>query len=162
MGYSIEAINGEDSSVKKRDALQEQLLKANLLQDGKIQKDGTRVEESTAITAAERKTDTINISTQGQLALEQMKASRADNTAFSDAPNTDQAKADASETDFTKKKGSSAAAAESKTKSTAAKSMYSMSKSELNTLVSEGLLTSQDMKMELKRRSEITFPPDAQ
>ena len=162
MGYSIEAINGEDNSVKKREALQEQLLKANLLQDGKIQKDGTRVEDPTAITSAERKTDTINISTEGQLALEQMKASKTGNTALFETPNMDKTKTDVLETVSAQKKGSSAAAADLKTKSDSEKSMYSMSKSELNTLASEGLLSPQEVKNELKRRSEISFPPASQ
>ncbi len=162
MGYSIEAINSEDNSVKKREALQEQLLKANLLQEGKTQKDGTKVEDPTAVTSTESKTDTINISTQGQFALEQIKASKADNTFARASTNTDEAKSDAADTVSKQKKTDSTDTSGSKSKAETKKSLYSMSKSELNILVSEGLITSQEVKTELKRRSVISFPPDSQ
>ena len=162
MGYSIEAINGEDNSVKQREALQEQLLKANLLQDGKKQRDGTKVEDPSAVTSAERKTDTINISTQGQLALEQIKASKADSTSANSIKNEQKRKSDTSSADSERKKTDSTDKSGSNSKSDSKKSIYSMSKSELNTLVSEGLISGQDVKNELKRRSEISFPPDSQ
>jgi hypothetical protein len=162
MGYSIEAINSEDNSVKQREALQEQLLKANLLHDGKTQKDGTKVESPTAVTSSERKTDTINISTQGQLALEQIKAAKSDGTSADFIRNTVKTKSDSSKTDAEQKKTDSKANSDTKSKSGNKKSIYSMSKSELNILVSEGLISGQEVKKEMKRRSEISFPPDSQ
>lgn len=162
MGYSIEAINSEDNSVKQREALQEQLLKANQLQDGKKQRDGTKVEDPTAITSAERKADTINISTQGQLALEQIKASKASSSSVNSVKNTQKDRSDASGVDKAQKNAASDGTSGEKTKTDNKKSIYSMSKSELNILVSEGLITSQEVKKELKRRSEISFPPDSQ
>jgi len=162
MGYSIEAINSEDNSVKKREALQEQLLKANILQDGKTQRDGTKVEEPRAVTSAEHKTDTINISTQGQFALEQMKAEKSDSSSANTIRNADRKKSDTASSVPGEKKTDSTDKSDSKSESASTKSIYSMSKSELNVLVSEGLISSQEVKKELKRRSEITFPPDTQ
>jgi|GEM_PF-5535577 len=137
MGYSVEAINSEESSVKKRKALQEQILNMNRLHAGRTQRDGTKVEDPDAVTRIESKTDSVEISAQGQKAMKQ-KA------------NSDEEKAQGSDHSAPDVSGK---------KDTGSTNLRSRSRSELSTLVAEGIITRTDMKNELKRRSALSFPP---
>lgn len=140
MGYSVEAINNEEDGAKKRTALQEQILKMNQLRDGKNQKDGMKVETPEAISQPESKSDSVEISSQGQKALEQLLEKNNDGK-------KKKQNADESENGDEKKKANNP-------------NLHTLSRKQLNSLVSQGIISREDMKQELKRRSALSFPPE--
>ena len=158
MGYSVASINSEDTGVKTKQAQQEQILQMQQLKAATTQENGTKVEDSSAVTAATSKTDTIEISAEGQKALEQLKAAKAAPKPTASAPQASSAEETTSETAAVTEETSANASivaelTEDDDDSVSTADLYTMSESELKSLVSDGTITRKDMQDELERRS---------
>jgi len=160
VSYSVESINGEANSVKTQQAQQEQILQMQQLKDAKTQENGTKVEDAVAVTATERKTDTVEISTEGQKALEQMKAAKAGGKPAAGAPEIDNTEKSTTSTASAKAEASASKAAVSQLTeekdSSSASDLYTKTESQLKLFVSKGTITRQEMQTELKRRGKDT------
>ncbi len=154
MSYSVESINGDGNISKTKQAQQEQILQMQQLREGKTQESGTKVEDPTALTATESKTDTIEISAEGQKALEQMRAAKAveQPVVKEVADNSTDVASSAKTTE-----SSTAAVVNQLTSEdsvdVSSTDLYTMTESELRTLVSKGTITRTEMNDELERRS---------
>ncbi len=157
MGYSVASINSEDTGVKTRQAQQEQLLQMQQLKEAKTQEDGTKVQDSSAVTSVTIKTDTIEISAEGQKALEQLKAAKAGPKPAPSAPQATTTEETTSETtavtEDTSSNASIVAELTEDDESVSTTDLYTMSESELKSLVSDGTITRREMTDELERRS---------
>lgn len=157
MGYSVASINTEDTGVKTKQAQQEQILQMQQLKEAKTQEDGTKVEDASAVTAVKSKTDTIEISAEGQKALEQLKAAKAGLKAAPSAPQAstteETTSATATVTEDTSTNDEIVAELTEDDNSVSTTDLYTMSESELQSLVSEGTITRKEMLDELERRS---------
>ena len=127
------------------------------LKEAKTQENGTKVEDSSAVTSATSKTDTIEISAEGQKALEQLKAAKASPKPVPSAPQASTTEETTSETaaltEETSANASIVAELTEDDESVSTTDLYTMSESELQSLVSEGTITRKEMQDELERRS---------
>lgn len=158
VGYSVASINNEDTGVKTKQAQQEQILQMQQLKASKTQENGTKVEDSSAVTATSGKSDTIEISAEGQKALEQLKAAKAAPKPSQSAPKTSTAEASSTETASVAENTSSNASivaelTEDDDDAVSTTDLYTLSESELKSLVSDGSITRKEMLDELERRS---------
>jgi len=159
MSYSVDSINSESSSAKLQQAQREQILQMQQSKEAKIQQNGTNVEDSKALAASDNITDTIEISEEGKMALEQIKASKANSKADVSAPQTELT--DTTETTETASASSETTSTESAVSDlideeddVTSSDLYTMTESELRSLVSDGTITRKEMQDELQRRSE--------
>ena len=159
MGYSVASINSEDTGVKAKQAQQEQIMQMQQLKDSKVQEDGTKIEDSSAVTSVAGKTDTIEISTEGQKALEQIRAAKASFKPAPSVPQKSTEEADDETSAVAEETSSNASIVEELTQeddsdSVSTSDLYSMSEDELRSLVSNGSITKKQMENELKRREK--------
>lgn len=159
MSYSVESINSDGNSSKTKQAQQEQILQMQQLKESKRQDNGTKVEDPAAITAAESKTDKIEISAEGQKALKQIKAAKAGGQPAASAAvteSTEKSKDEISSVVETTDSGTSSVIKQLTAEGSddvSSSDLYTMSESELSTLVAKGTITRKEMEQELERRS---------
>ena len=158
MSSGVQSIGTDSNSVRSQQTVQEQLLQMQEVKDGKTQENGTRVEDSTAVSASASKTDTIEISAEGQAALEQIKAAKSNSssapatTAQTSSAKTSTAASTTSSLETTDSSSDITKYLDENTVSTS--DLYTKSESELKSLVSEGEITNQQMQDELARRGQ--------
>ncbi|MEA4894799.1 MAG: hypothetical protein VB064_06015 [Oscillospiraceae bacterium] len=146
MSYSVQSIGADSNGILSQQALQEHMLLIQQLREGKVQEDGTKVEDSAAVTSTSAKSDTVEISAEGQLALAQIKAGVSFSSQQTEAESTDEVVMVSS--------SKSLHTSELENDETISGSdLYSLSESELKSLVSEGKITRKQMEEELLRRS---------
>ncbi|NCA68066.1 MAG: hypothetical protein EOM87_08390 [Clostridia bacterium] len=160
MSYSVDTINSESSSARLQQAQQEKILQMQQSKEAKIQQNGTKVEDSKALAASENITDTIEISDEGKMALEQIKAAKADSKDIVIAPKTELT--ETTETTETASANSETTSTESAVSElideeddVTASDLYTMTESELLSLVSNRTITRKEMQVELQRRNEF-------
>lgn len=153
MSYSVESINSESNAAQTQRALQEQLLQMQQLKDAKKQEDGTIVEDSSAVSSIKQEPDSVEISTQGQLALEQMIAEKANSQTA--AAQTISTITDTTESVSSEKSSTvpvTSQSSDDEDDDVSVEDLYTMTESELRSLVSEGKITKKEMQNELERR----------
>ena len=125
------------------------------LREAKTQEDGTKVEDSSAVTSVAVKTDTIEISAEGQKALEQIKAAKVSAKPAQSPPKTSTEEAESETAIATENTSSNASIVAELTEeddTVSTTDLYTMTESELKSLVTDGAITKKEMEDELQRR----------